>query len=751
MQEQIRDYSLVGKESKLSLERGLADARWYTSPIPREKMKELLVRRNGPAIRDTLIWFGLLSGSATLVVYLWGTWWFLLPYIFYTVLYGSTADSRWHEAGHGTAFKSAWMNNVLYEIASFMIIRQSTVWRWSHTRHHSDTLVRGRDPEIAAQRPPNIPGIISQFFSLKSAPAEFKKIFLHATGRIHKEVATFVPESEYGKVFWTARIYLLIIAAAITLSFVLGTPLPFMFVGLPTVVGAWLMPIYGLTQHAGLEENVLDHRLNCRTVYMNRIHRYLYWNMNYHVEHHMFPMVPYHKLPELHKLMKDDCPPPYRSIIHAWREIIPTLRRQVKDPSYFVKRTLPPGSGSPEPMVHIYRASLEDSDADGLVKVCASGDLDPADVIRVDLDDQTLALYRSEEGMCYATDGICTHGNTHLAEGMVFGHQVECPKHNGRFDFRDGSPQRSPVCEALRTYEVMEKEGYLFLDSSTLGNADQGKSLFSYQVVSNQNVATFIKELVLEPAWEGKSLEYRPGEYVKLEIPKHRTPFHNFTIQEPFHRTWKDQHVFHHHAFNPLKTQRNYSMAGNPQLDRELRFNVRSALPPPGFDCDAGLGSSYVFSLKPGDLVELSGPYGDFLLKETDREKVFVGGGAGMAPLRSQISHLLESVKTEIPIHYWYGARSLKELYYEEYFRQLEEIHSNFSFNVALSEPLEEDGWNSFTGNIHEVLEREFLLKQEDPAGLEYYICGPPAMISALLDLLTRSGIPEDQIAFDEF
>ncbi len=166
LQQEIRDYSLVGEESGLSVERGLANATWYTSPVPKEKMRELQVRRNGPAIWDTLLWFGLIFGSAFLVIWLWGTWWFLLPYFVYTVLYATTSDSRWHESSHGTAFKSGWMNNTLYEIASFMVFRQSIVWRWSHTRHHSDTLVRGRDPEIAAPRPPDIRKIILNMFAL---------------------------------------------------------------------------------------------------------------------------------------------------------------------------------------------------------------------------------------------------------------------------------------------------------------------------------------------------------------------------------------------------------------------------------------------------------------------------------------------------------------------------------------------------------------------------------------------------------
>ena len=164
-------------------------------------------------------------------------------------------------------------------------------------------------------------------------------------GRIDKEVATYLPKSEYKKVYWKARIYLLIFALAIVSSIIFRSPLPVMFIGLPTLLGSWLMPLYGLTQHAGLAENVLDHRLNCRTVYMNRVNRFLYWNMNYHIEHHMFPLVPYHALPRLHEEMKADCPPAYKSIAEAFREIIPALRKQVKNPDILCGKGFARGSG----------------------------------------------------------------------------------------------------------------------------------------------------------------------------------------------------------------------------------------------------------------------------------------------------------------------------------------------------------------------------------------------------------------------
>jgi len=341
-----RDYSLVGRDGQLALEKGLAGAAWYRSPVSRKRLKELMQRRDGPAIRDTLLWFAALGVTGGLACYLWGSWWAVPFFAAYGVLYGSASDSRWHECGHGTAFRTRWMNDAVYQIACFMVLREPTIWRWSHTRHHTDTLIVGRDPEIAAPRPPNIPGLILNLFAIRSGLAFFGKLLLHTTGRLAADEATYVPEAERGKVYVVARIWVLAYAAVIASCLYWSTLLPVMLVGLPSFYGGWLLLVFGLTQHAGLAEDVLDHRLNCRTVYMNPLFRFLYWNMNYHVEHHMFPMVPYHALPALHAEMKADTAPAYPSVLAAYREIIPALLRQAKDPTSFVRRDLPATAAS---------------------------------------------------------------------------------------------------------------------------------------------------------------------------------------------------------------------------------------------------------------------------------------------------------------------------------------------------------------------------------------------------------------------
>jgi len=336
-----RDYSLVGPEAERSVAAGLVCAKWYTPPITRAELKELMRRKDGPAIRDTIIWFAALIVFGALGYRFWGSW-AAVPFFFiYGVIYGSSSDSRWHECGHRTAFKTKWMNDAVYQIASFMIMREPEIWRWSHTRHHTDTIIVGRDPEIITPRPPDVASLLLNVFALKDAVVYFRKLALHATRRLNDEEMTFVPESERRRVYRTARIHLAIYALVVVACVAFRSILPAMYVGLPSLYGRWLALYFGVTQHLGLAEDVLDHRLNSRTIYMNPIFRFLYWNMNYHVEHHLFPLIPYHALPKLHEAIKADCPPPYPSTIAAYREIIPALARQLKDPTYYVRRELP--------------------------------------------------------------------------------------------------------------------------------------------------------------------------------------------------------------------------------------------------------------------------------------------------------------------------------------------------------------------------------------------------------------------------
>ena len=337
-----RDYSLLGEDAERAVQSGLAAAEWYHSDIPRPQMKALMKRSDQPALRDAVILFTAMILFAGMGIALWPTWWSLPFWLAYGVLYGSAMDARWHECGHGTAFRTAWMNDVIYQIACFCMIRNPISWRWSHARHHTDTIIIGRDPEILAMRPPAALMIAVNFFGVIDVWRGLARMMLNASGRLDPQEASYIPQSEQPKVIRVARVWLAIYAATIVLAVMLGSILPLMLIGLPRLYGAWHHVLTGILQHTGLAENVTDHRLNTRTVYMNPISRFIYLNMNYHVEHHMFPMVPYHRLPELHALIKDDLPPASPSMLAALREMWPVIRRQLRGEDVYLRRALPP-------------------------------------------------------------------------------------------------------------------------------------------------------------------------------------------------------------------------------------------------------------------------------------------------------------------------------------------------------------------------------------------------------------------------
>ena len=747
-----RDYSLTGENNLKAIESGLANADWYHCRVDKKTLKKLLARKNGPAIRDTLIWFTLLGISGYLGYIFWETTWFLVPFLFYSVFYASVSDSRWHETSHGTAFKTDWMNDVVYEISSFMVFRESTTWRWSHTRHHTDTIIVGRDPEIAAPRPIKLLKFFIAFIKLSAMWQELKNISVHACGKKTSAAADFVPENEWPKIFFKARIYLAIYSSVIALSVYTASWLPLMYVGIPSIIGSWLTVFYGYTQHTGLAENVTDHRLNCRTVECNLLNRYLYWNMNFHTEHHMFPLVPYHALPQLHQLIKDDCPKPYASMLDAWREILPAVFKQARDPNYYVSRQLP--EAKPQLVQESNFVQLSDEalvDDDGWLAVGDITLLENEDVIRVDHQRQTYAVYRNDQGQFYATEGICTHGNTHLADGMVKGNLIECAKHNGRFDITDGSIQRAPVCINLKTFPTKTADNKLFINIKAVEMVQQPQHEF--RVVSNENIATYIKELVLSPINILPKFSYQPGDYLQFNIPEYeKKSLKDIIVGEKYADTWQINGAFSQHSENKSPVKRNYSFASNPEQEQHLSFYIRLALAPASSGLLSGVGSSYMFNLKAGDIVSANGPFGDFRIKDdSHNEMLYLGGGAGMAPLRSHLSYLLESQKTQRKVSFWYGARSEQEVIYRDYFEQLAQKHENFSFHIALSDAHDQDDQSLPRGFVHQVLFEQYLSQHSMPQNVQYYLCGPPPMMSATRELLAALQVPKANIAFDEF
>ncbi|MGY6274655.1 NADH:ubiquinone reductase (Na(+)-transporting) subunit F [Methylomonas sp. MgM2] len=270
-------------------------------------------------------------------------------------------------------------------------------------------------------------------------------------------------------------------------------------------------------------------------------------------------------------------------------------------------------------------------------------------------------------------------------------------------------------------------------------------------VKSNDNVATFIKELVLELP-EGERIDYRAGGYIQIECPPHVSKYADMDVGEEYRSDWDKYNLWRYVSEVKEPALRAYSMASYPE-EKEIMLNVRVATPPPGApdSVPPGVMSSFIFNLKPGDQVWVSGPYGEFFAKETDAEMVFVGGGAGMAPMRSHIFDQLRRLKSNRKMTFWYGARSKREMFYVEDFDMLARENENFEWHVALSDPLPEDNWKGYTGFIHNVLFEEFIKNHPNPEDCEYYMCGPPIMNSSVINMLLANGVDRENIFLDDF
>ena len=277
-----------------------------------------------------------------------------------------------------------------------------------------------------------------------------------------------------------------------------------------------------------------------------------------------------------------------------------------------------------------------------------------------------------------------------------------------------------------------------------------GAKKWETTVKSNENVATFIKELILELP-EGEAVGFDAGGYVQMEIPAYEADYKNFEIESEYLEDWEKFKVLDNKSIVKEPVIRAYSMANYPEEKGIMKFNIRIASPPPGTDFPPGEASSYLFNLKKGDKLTIFGPFGEFMAKDTQNEMVFIGGGAGMAPMRSHIFDQLLRLNSSRKISFWYGARSLKEMFYDEEFRELEKKYENFSYHTALSDPLPEDSWSGYTGFISHVLHDNYLVNHPTPEDCEYYMCGPPMMMDAAFKMLDSLGVEPENIMFDDF
>ncbi|MBC7960552.1 MAG: fatty acid desaturase [Vallitaleaceae bacterium] len=310
---------------------------WFKCDLDKKELKKLLARDDSHAWFYVGGWLLLILIFATVAILLYPTVWSIPVFIIYGILI-SASNARWHECSHGTPFKTDWLNEATFYIATTMEMRDVVSTRWEHALHHSYTIFEGVDQEILLKRPPNLLYACLDFFYLKSGPTLMWNTLQHAFGIVSKNAKLCVPETDFKRMFWWSRATLLPYILAVILAVVIGSWLPILLIVLPRFYGGFLQWIYILLQHGGLAENVWDHRLNCRTVYFNKFNAFLYMEMQYHVEHHMYPMVPFHALRALREQVKDQLPEINKSIFDGLKEMVPALLKQRKDPSYFIRK-----------------------------------------------------------------------------------------------------------------------------------------------------------------------------------------------------------------------------------------------------------------------------------------------------------------------------------------------------------------------------------------------------------------------------
>lgn len=291
---------------------------------------------------------------------------------------------------------------------------------------------------------------------------------------------------------------------------------------------------------------------------------------------------------------------------------------------------------------------------------------------------------------------------------------------------------------AVRTDMELELEDEIF-----------GVKKWQCEVISNDNKATFIKELLLKLP-EGEDVNFKAGGYIQIEAPAHQVNYSDFDIPEEYRDAWEEYDLFSLVSRVDEDVLRAYSMANYPDEKGVILLNIRIATPP-GEGIPPGKMSSYLFNLKAGDMVTISGPFGEFFVKDTDAEMVFIGGGAGMAPMRSHVFDQLKSKHTKRKMSFWYGARSSREVFYQEHFDELAAKNDNFEWHIALSDPLPEDNWTGYTGFIHDVLYDNYLKSHKAPEDCEFYMCGPPIMNSSVINMLESIGVEEENILLDDF
>ncbi|WP_164750557.1 MULTISPECIES: fatty acid desaturase [unclassified Mesorhizobium] len=315
-------------------------AAWWMPNVSRKEMKQLMKREDARPLANYSLWLVLLVASGVVAYSTLWTWWAIPAFLVYGTIY-SSCDPRSHDLGHGATFRTRWLNSLFCNLTLFMTLKEPIDWRWRHTRHHTDTIHVGLDPEILVKRPADLIKIAADFFFIMQAKGELKGVVQHAFGIVTSDARLYVPRSEWRKMFWVSRLYLTCILGVVASCFAFGTIAPLLFIWGPRFYANWLYFFGFLTQHAGLAEDSYDHRLNTRTFIMNPVGEFLYANLNYHIEHHIHPLIPYYNLPVLNRMIKDELPHTYQSLWECMTEVLPAMWRQAFEVEYFVRRELP--------------------------------------------------------------------------------------------------------------------------------------------------------------------------------------------------------------------------------------------------------------------------------------------------------------------------------------------------------------------------------------------------------------------------
>ncbi len=456
----------------------IIEEEWFKTDIDRKEFKALMQKADAPGIINTALWIGslLITGYFAWLAIPYGLLFSIPAFLIYGMFY-CACDARWHESSHGTVFKTQWMNVALNFFSTAMQQRDIVFTTWSHARHHSYTVITEIDPEITVTRPPKFWPHFLDFFSLKECTYYFPVLIRHTLGIVSKPAKDFVPESEYRKMFRWARASFALNMVPVALAVYFHSWIPLLYFIGPKFYANGIQRAFVLAQHAGLDENVWDHRANSRTIKVNPLLGFLYMNMQYHVEHHMHPLMPFHALPKFHERVKDQLPEPYKGMWAVYKEMLPALKKQAKDTSYYIERKV--GEVLPERRPVIRKGGIVDATPssrsagkeksdEGVAstiwhEVLKADELEENDAIDVVIDENHYAVYQLEKGNYRATEGVCTHEFALLAEGVVQDGCIACPKHNAKYDICSGQVKTRPGKRDLKTYAVQMKDGKLLI------------------------------------------------------------------------------------------------------------------------------------------------------------------------------------------------------------------------------------------------------------------------------------------------